>query len=88
MKRFALALSLLFTLALVSGCHFKRGLSVTGSGVRKSEKHELPSFDAINATGSFIVEAVCNKSASFEIEGDDNILPLIKVEVRDGVLSI
>lgn len=88
MKRFALPLAFLFSLALVSGCHFHVGDSVTGSGVRKSEKRELPPFTAVNATGSFSVEAVSQKPASFEIEADDNILPLIKVEVRDGVLYL
>jgi putative autotransporter adhesin-like protein len=30
----------------------------------------------------------CQKPASFEIEADDNILPLIKTEVLDGVLYV
>ena len=30
----------------------------------------------------------CQKPASFEIEADDNILPLIKTEVHDGVLTV
>jgi putative autotransporter adhesin-like protein len=69
-----------------SACHIGRGIK--GSGVRKSEKRDLKPFKAINTTGAYEVEVVCQKPASFEIEGDDNILPLIKTEVRDGVLYV
>ena len=31
---------------------------------------------------------VCQKPAGFEIEADDNILPLIKTDVRDGILYV
>jgi len=84
MKRIAnvlLPASLLFVLW---GCHF----GVHGSGVRKTEKRDLPSFTAIETTGAFEVQVTCQKPASFEIEGDDNILPLIQTEVRNGVLHV
>lgn len=69
-----------------SACHMGRG--VKGSGIRKSEKRELPAFKAIDTTGAYEVELMCQKPASFEIEADDNILPLIRTEVRDGVLYV
>ena len=84
MKRIAnvlLPASLLFALW---GCH----IGVHGSGVRKTEKRDLPSFTAIETTGAFEVQVTCQKPASFEIEGDDNILPLIQTEVRNGVLHV
>jgi len=84
MKRIAnvlLPASLLFVLW---GCH----IGVHGSGVRKTEKRDLPSFTAIETTGAFEVQVTCQKPASFEIEGDDNILPLIQTEVRNGVLHV
>ena len=85
MKRTAilltLALSFVFVLSACIG-------GVRGSGVRKTEKRELPPFTAIETTGAFEVEVTCQKPASFEIEADDNILPLVKTEVRDGVLHI
>ncbi len=71
---------------LLSGCKFQRGLA--GSGVRKTEKRDLKSFNAIDTTGSYEINVTCQKPASFEIEADDNILPLIKTEVRDGVLFV
>jgi len=85
MKRFAVLASFVCLLLLLSGCHFDK---VQGSGVRKSEKREVASFTQINANGAFSIEATSQKSVSLEIEADDNILPLIKAEVRDGVLYL
>lgn len=72
--------------AAFSACHIGKG--VKGSGNRKTEKRDLPAFKSIETTGAYEVEVMCQKPASFEIEADDNILPLIKTEVRDGVLYV
>src|SRR5712691_10195429 len=84
MKKIAIALTLIFAGLLLSGCM----MGVHGSGVRKTEKRELAPFKAIETRGAFDVEVTCQKSASFEVEGDDNLLPLIQTEVRDGVLHV
>jgi hypothetical protein len=70
----------------LSGCKFERGLA--GSGVRKTEKRDLKSFSAINTTGSYTIDVTCQKPAGLEVEADDNILPLIKTDVRDGILFV
>jgi Putative auto-transporter adhesin, head GIN domain len=81
-----LAVFTILTLAiLLSGCMLG---GVAGSGVRKSEKRDVGSFKAIETSGAFDVEVICQKSASLEVEGDDNLLPLIQTEVRDGVLHV
>jgi hypothetical protein len=72
--------------AAFSACHIGRG--VKGSGNLKTEKRNLAAFKAIDTTGAYEVEVTCQKPASFEIEADDNILPLIKTDVRDGVLYV
>ena len=64
------------------------GKDVQGSGVRKTEKRELGTFKSIETTGAYEVQVTCQQAPSFEIEGDDNILPLIRTDVRDGVLRI
>ena len=85
MKRIAIALTLAFSaLFLLSGCIH----GVRGSGVRKTEKRDLPPFSSIETSGAFEVEVNCQKPASVEIEADDNILPLIQTEVRGGVLHV
>ncbi len=86
MKTKSLLVILLTVSALLCGCKFGRGIA--GSGNRKAEKRELKSFNAIDTSGAYEINITCQKPASFEIEADDNILPLIKTEVRDGVLVV
>ena len=88
MKRISLGTVVTFALLFTfSGClHIGNG--VKGSGVRKTEKRDLKPFKAIDTTGAYVIEVTCQKPASFEIEADDNILPLIRTEVRDGVLFV
>ena len=85
MKRFAIALAFtLPALFVLSGCIG----GVHGSGVRKTEKRDLPAFNSLDTSGAFEVEVNCQKPATFEIEADDNILPLIQTEVKNGVLHV
>lgn len=70
-------------LALTSCMH-----GVHGSGIRKTETRDLPAFNAIETSGAFEVKVDCQKPASVEIETDDNLLPLVQTEVRDGVLRV
>ena len=86
MKRKIVLLLLVACSLVLSGCKFNRGIA--GSGVRKTEKRDLKSFNAIDTTGAYEIDVTCQKPASFEIEADDNILPLIKTEVRDGILFV
>lgn len=64
------------------------GKGVRGSGNRKTEKRDLASFKSVEATGAYEVKIVCQQPQSFEIEGDDNILAIIKTEVNNGALRI
>ena len=87
MKKLFIATLSLAVLLTCSACrHFGKG--VQGSGVRKTEKRDLPAFKSIETNGAFAIRVTCQQAASFEIEGDDNLLPLVKTEVRNGVLRI
>ena len=86
MKRKTVLLLLVACGIALAGCKLHRGIA--GSGVRKTEKRDLKSFNAIDTTGAYKIDVTCQKPASFEIEADDNILPLIKTEVRDGILFV
>ena len=85
MKRIAISVTFALILpVLLSACIH----GVRGSGVRKTEQRDLQAFNAIDTSGAFEVEVVCQKPASFEIEADDNIVPLVQTEVRGGVLHV
>jgi hypothetical protein len=85
MKRIAITLTLAFSALFVfSACIH----GVRGSGVRKTEKRDLAAFTSIETSGAFEVEVNCQKPASFEVEADDNLLPLVQTEVRGGVLHV
>jgi len=69
-----------------TGCFHMNGIK--GSGVRKTEMRDVGSFKAIESDGAYEIEVNCQKPLSVQVEGDDNILPLVKTDVRDGVLYI
>jgi hypothetical protein len=46
------------------------------------------SFNSISTEGAFDIDVVCQKPQNLEIEGDDNVLPLITTEVTNNVLHI
>jgi uncharacterized protein YajQ (UPF0234 family) len=75
----------LLVLFMLSGCKFDR---VAGSGSSKIDKRSVPAFTKVDISGAYEVEIVAQKEQSVEIEGDDNLLPLIKTEVRNGMLEI
>ncbi len=68
-------------------CHEIAG-DVRGSGNRVMQTREITDFHALSTEGSFNVRLVCQKAPSLEIEADDNILPLIRSEVSNGVLRL
>ncbi|HYJ86740.1 MAG TPA: head GIN domain-containing protein [Pyrinomonadaceae bacterium] len=80
-------LLLILLVSMVTACH--HGLNqVSGSGNRQKQKREIASFTSISTNGAFHIEVVAQKALTFEIEADDNILPLITTEVSNNVLHI
>ena len=86
MKTFVLVVTLLALTA--TGCHHKINAGVKGSGKREVQKRDVASFTSISSMGAFNIEVVAQKTQSLEIEGDDNILPLISTEVSSNTLRI
>jgi hypothetical protein len=87
MKRTAVLLALLVALG---GCHGNlfRGKGLSGSGKAKTEKRVVAGFKAVNVSGAYEVEIAAQQEPGLEIEGDDNLLPRVRTEVKDGVLNI
>ena len=67
---------------------FKFNRSVRGSGTMATERRELSGFHGIEAGGAFTIEVVAQKDFAVEVEADDNLLPLVRTEVRRGILHV
>jgi hypothetical protein len=61
---------------------------VKGSGVKATETRAVAAFTAIEATGIGSLKLRVGESDSLKITADDNLLPLIKSEVKNGVLVL
>lgn len=68
--------------------NFSFGRATRGSGNLTTEKREVSDFTGIDVSGAFQVEITAQKDFAIEVEADDNLVPLIKTEVRGGVLHI
>lgn len=83
-----ITLVLLVALAgATTACHGLAG-QVRGSGKRVVQKREIGEFKSISSEGAYEIRVVCQKPASFEIEGDDNVLAIISAEVSSGILRL
>lgn len=84
MKKIYLFLAVVIVLGSVS-CRWKR---VRGSGVVVSKEISINHADRIRLSGSVDLYITQGPVASAKIEGDDNIIPLIKIEEEGGSLVI
>jgi hypothetical protein len=72
----------------VAGCHHNRVSGISGSGKRIVQKRDIGSFTSITTEGAFHIEVTCQKEPSLEIEGDDNVLPMVTTEISNNVLHL
>lgn len=77
-----------FVIALfvISGCSMFGG--VQGSGKPAREDRKLSGFSHISSKGSVDVEVQVGQEFAVVVEADDNLIPIIKTDVRDGFLNI
>ena len=64
------------------------GGAVTGSGVFETETRQVPEFEAISIEFPADVTVMQGESEALEIEADDNLLPQLSTEVRNGTLHL
>lgn len=65
---------------------FKTFNYTKGSGNIVTQKRDIRDFTGVEAGGAMRVEIRAGKEFAVELEGDDNILPLVETSVRGGVL--
>lgn len=80
------------SLLLLNGCMIDKvvghGPQVKGSGTVKTETRKVAAFTKVGSAGSFDVDVKIGKTQSLTLSGEDNILPLIRTEVKNGELVI
>jgi hypothetical protein len=86
------ALTRAFTLALIavtviSGCA-NSTTSVTGSGTMSDETRELADFSRIELRTMGQVTVTLGEPAGVQLRVEDNLMPLVETNVRDGWLVI
>ena len=85
-------LTILFCITLLcalTGCNFMPAKDkVRGSGQAKNETRQVAPFKAIEAKCAGTINVTAQGKPGLEISGDDNIVPLIKTEVRDNTLYV
>jgi hypothetical protein len=81
----SLSLVILLIPLLLSGCGFK---VISGSGQVISESRPVSDFNAVTLTGRGDLFISQGETESLKIEAEDNLLPYIKSEVKNGTLVI
>jgi len=62
--------------------------SIKGNGKMITEKRTTAGYDEINVSGFFDVVLVSGQEGAITIQGEENLLPYVKVEVEGNVLKI
>ena len=84
-RKIAMTVSLIVLAGLLSACTF--GV-VVGSGRTTTETRAVSDFNAVDFAFIGDLSITQGNEESLTITGDDNIVPLIRTTVRDGVLHI
>lgn len=88
-NRSVFSLSSLVSLALVfSACGVVSGNTVRGSGNVKTETRTVSGFTSVALAGVGDLVLQFGESEALTIEAEDNLLPLITSEVKDGRLTL
>ena len=72
----------------LAGCIIVNPGGVKGSGIAKTEKRAVASFDSLDVNYAGAIEVRSQGQENVQISGDDNIIPFITTEVKNGTLYI
>lgn len=79
----AFSLAVAFSLVHSINCY-----AITGSGKVAKEERKLPTFHAVVISVPAELDLKQGTASLVVVEADDNIVPVLKTEVKDGVLYI
>jgi hypothetical protein len=77
-----------FSLIILSSCHYFHGEHVDGNGTIKKESRAVGIFNGIEAGGAIDVYIRQDSSRTVNIETDENLLPYVEIRNDGDVLSI
>ncbi len=63
-------------------------VSIEKNAMLKKEIRQVEYFNSINIKGAYVIEIVCQREQSVEIQAPEDILTLVQTEVRDDILFI
>ena len=86
-KPYIYKLLLGFITLLYVGCPLN-SMGLKGSGSLRKEVRDVSQFNQIHLSGIGSVEIIQGEKESLEIETDDNVMDLIRAEVRNGTLYL
>ena len=76
---------LLLAFVIIASCHV---IGEKGSGNVIRQERKVATFNAIDVSGAFNIILAQGTTQSVIVEADDNLIDLIKTEVRDNILVI
>jgi hypothetical protein len=88
MKTKNLVLGTLILSAMLSSCYKRNGWPVKGQGANVSETRSVETFDRISLSSEGEVEFTQDSVFSLEVEGQQNILAVLRTEVKGSELKI
>lgn len=77
-----------FIALLSSSCDLLLEKTVHGNGTMKKEERTASNTDKIKSAGSFDIDVVQGSPSGVVVEADENLLPYIITESKDGALEI
>ncbi len=81
-------IAILATLVIFSSCALFGWRHIKGNGVITTHAVTISKASRIKLAGSFDVEIIQGMQTGVSVEGDENILPYILVQERDGYLVV
>lgn len=92
MKKFSLLIALLlvtFTVPVLAKANpVNSNAQITGNKIVTTQDRPVSSFHAIKVSGGIDVELSQGNTLKLQVEADENLIALIRTEVKDGVLNI
>jgi hypothetical protein len=86
--KFIALLLVILDMSVLSTANPVNTTKITGNGNVKTQVRQVSPFHAIKVSGGIDVELSQGNDLKLVAEADENLLPLIRTEVKDGVLNI